>query len=441
MRNYTSIGVQVPDLLVPDATIDHTKWSVIACDQFTSRVKYWDEVKCIVNDSPSTLHLILPEVYLGKPEEKKIVDESHHFMREYVANRTLKTIEGMVFVERTTSIGKRYGLILALDLEQYDYREGSKSLIRATEGTILERLPPRIRIRENAPLEIPHIMVLIDDPEKSVIEPIKELISFLPKLYDFDLMLGSGHLKGFLLNDLSLEKQIISALESLASPEISTNKYESIQPNEPMLFAVGDGNHSLATAKSVWDMKKVQLGMDHPLRYALVEIENIHDEGLVFGSIHRVLFNIDQDMIEALNFYFKDSIEICLCESLSEVIESVKQNKGRSQKIGLVKGGYQAILSINKPKSNLAVGSLKGFLDNFLDHNDSIYIDYIHDTDAFLEMSQQINNFGFFLPPMAKKDLFQTVILDGALPCKTFSMGEAKDKRFYLECRKIQDIT
>ena len=438
MRNYPTIGIQIPDLLLPDATIEKTKWSVIACDQFTSQIDYWDDVKRIVNDSPSTLHLILPEVYLGKPEELKIVDESHQIMREYVTNGTLKWTEGMVFVERTTSIGKRYGLILALDLEKYDFRKGSKSLIRATEGTILERLPPRIRIRENATLELPHILVLMDDPGRSVIEPLKDKISFLPMLYDFDLMLDSGHLRGFLLNDPFLENQIISAISNLLSSQISDNT--TSQSNEPLLFAVGDGNHSLATAKSVWEMKKAQLGMDHPLRYALVEIENIHDEGLVFEPIHRVLFNVDQDVLKALDSYFTDSIEISTYNFSAKVIDQVKQNKGERQLIGLLKEGYQATLLIKKPSSNLAVGSLQGFLDYFLPNNKSINIDYVHGTEAFLEICQQKNNFGFFLPSMEKTDLFKTVILDGALPRKTFSMGEAKDKRFYLECRKIQDI-
>lgn len=440
MRDYSTVGVQVPDLLIPDASIDYTKWSVIACDQFTSQPEYWCKVKELVNDCPSTLHLILPEVYLGKPEEKKIVEKSLHHMCDYAKNGTLKEIEGMILVERTTSIGKRYGLILALDLEKYDYHKGSTSLIRATEGTILERLPPRIRIRENAPLELPHILVLIDDPDKTVLEPLRDHILFLPKLYDFELMLGSGHLKGFLVNNLSLEKQVITALEKLANPRVSLQRYGTNQPNQPLLFAVGDGNHSLATAKSVWDMKKNHLAKHHPLRYALVEIENIHDEGLIFEPIHRVLFNIDQDIVQAIILHFMDTIEICRYPSPFEVVELVKQNKGPVQKIGLVKEGYQAILSIKKPKSNLPVGSLQNFIDNFLKQNKSIRIDYVHDTEAFLEISQEKNNFGFFLSPMAKEDLFKTVVLDGALPRKTFSMGEAKDKRFYFECRKIQDI-
>lgn len=440
MRDYPAIGIQVPDLLIPNTSIDYTKWAVIACDQFTSQSNYWDEVKDIVNDSPSTLHLILPEVYLGKSEEKKIVEKSHHFMRDYVKNGTLKEIEGMVLVERTTSIGKRHGLILALDLEQYDFHEGSTSLIRATEGTILERLPPRIRIRENAPLELPHILVLIDDPEKSVLEPLKDHICFLPKLYDFELMLGSGHLKGVLVNNPSLENQVVSALEKLVSSQISIQRNGTTHPNKPLLFAVGDGNHSLATAKSVWDMKKNYLAKQHPLRYALVEIENIHDEGLIFEPIHRVLFNVDQDIIHAINLYFKDSIDLCNYTSCVEVMELVKQNKEPVQKIGLVMEGHQAILSIKEPKSNLAVGSLQDFLDVFLNQNNSIRIDYVHDTDAFLEISQEKMNCGFFLPPMAKENLFKTVILDGALPRKTFSMGEAKDKRFYFECRKIQGL-
>jgi len=439
MRNYPSIGIQVPDLLFPNKSIDYSKWSVIACDQFTSQMNYWDKVKATVGDSPSTYHLILPEVYLGKPEEEIIAEKSHQFMHQYLTDETFNKTEGMVYVKRETSTGIRSGLLLALDLEKYDFNKGSKTLIRASEGTILERLPPRIRIRENASLELPHILVLIDDPERTVIEPITDHLSRLPKIYDFDLMFSSGHLEGFLIDNLSVEKQVLEAFTKLASKHHNFIDNSSFL-DKPLLFAVGDGNHSLATAKSVWDMKKARLGMNHPLRFALVEIENIHDDSLIFEPIHRILFNVDMDLLKPLKSFFNNTIEIESLDSFSEVIDAVRKSNGPFHVIGIVQKGLQAIITIKNPISNLAVGSIQGFLDSYLSSHKSIQIDYIHGTDTFHEICQQSKNTGFFLPPMKKDDLFKTIILDGALPRKTFSMGEAKDKRFYLECRQIQDL-
>ena len=326
MRNYPSIGIQIPDIFLPKETIDLSKWSVIACDQFTSQPEYWDEVKREVNKSPSTLNLILPEVFLGKPEEQSLIACIQQSMRTYLEKKTITPVEGMVLIERISSTGTRHGLLLALDLEKYNFERGSSSIIRATEGTIIDRLPPRIRIRENAILELPHILVLIDDPEKSIIEPLWESTSDYPKIYDFDLMLGSGHLKGYLVNDVNIEKKIVEALENFSEPDYFHNKYGLTKNEEILLFAVGDGNHSLATAKAVWEKKKAGLPSDHPLRYALVEIENIHDPGLSFEPIHRVIFGIKQNIIEALRYHYGEDAHLNTCQSYQEMVLKVKES-------------------------------------------------------------------------------------------------------------------
>ncbi len=440
MRNYPSIGIQIPDLLLPDQQIDLQKWSVIACDQFTSQPNYWEQVKKNVGDEPSTLNLILPEIYLGKPEEKVCLENIHKTIHAYLDEKIFMSQEGMVLIERETTSGMRHGILIALDLEQYDYHPRSKTLIRATEGTILERLPPRIRIRENANLELSHILVLIDDPEFSVIEPLTKQKRHLKKLYDFDLMLESGHLCGYIIDDNNLAEKTIGALEQLGNPAYQRSKYNLDEKNQTFLFAVGDGNHSLATAKAVWDMKKSRLGMDHPLRYTLVELVNIHDKSLIFEPIHRILFGIKEDIVNAMHNHFHDNIQFIKSSNLNEIIKNIESHSPREQKIGFVSSNDSGLIIINNPKSNLAVGTIQEFLDDFLSRGEADRIDYIHGQDALFEIGQKTANCGFYLPAIDKKELFRTVILEGVLPSKTFSMGEAKDKRFYLECRKIQDI-
>ena len=440
MRNYPTVGIQIPDVLLPNKSIDLSKWSVIACDQFTSQPEYWNEVKEFVNQSPSTLNLIFPEVYLGKLDEKPLIDKIRQSMRSYLENKIIEPVEGIILIERISKAGNRHGLLIALDLEKYDFNKGTTSLIRATEETIIDRLPPRIRIRENAILELPHILVLIDDPEKTIIEPFCNKISNYSKIYDFDLMLGSGHLNGYLVNNVNIEKKMIETLEKFTKSDYFQNKYGLTKNEAILLFAVGDGNHSLATAKAVWEKKKAKLSLDHPLRYALVEIENIHDPGLSFEAIHRVLFGIKQNVIEALCNHFGNKAIFITCQSYQEMILKVEKSSSEKQIIGLTTSDYYRIMSIEQPTFNLPVGTLQEFLDAFLARGGAEGIDYIHGADSLLNISQKPNNFGFYLPKMDKNELFRTVILEGALPRKTFSMGEAKDKRFYLECRKIQEI-
>ncbi len=438
MRIYSDIGVQVADILLPKKGIDLRKWATIACDQFTSQPEYWEQVAREVGDAPSTLNLILPEVYLGKPDELERIQAAQKTMREYLDKGIFEVHSGLIYVERTVSGRTRHGLILALDLEKYDYSAGSQSLIRATEGTILERIPPRMRIREGAMIELPHILVLIDDPHHTVIEPVSQRKDALTPLYDFELMQGSGRLKGALVSDIELEKQVIQALSRLASPETFYPKYGVGEDKGILLFAVGDGNHSLATAKACWEKLKPCVGMYHPSRYALVEIENLHDPGLVFEPIHRVLFGVKQPILNALQRFFGESaVTVNTCPDADGMENTIKEQVGKTQTFGIVSADGYATATIHKPTSNLVVGSLQAFLDDWLKQGGADKIDYVHGEDALLQLSRQQGNCGFYLPAMDKNELFRTVILDGVLPRKTFSMGEAIEKRFYMEARKI----
>jgi hypothetical protein len=439
MKIIPDLGIQIPQVYLPKAGTDLTKWAVIACDQFTSQPEYWNEVEKIVGDAPSTLNITFPEVYLEKPGGDGRIRSIQTTMRKYMEEGILQPSDGLVYVERTVDGKTRKGIVLALDLEAYDYNKGSSSLIRATEGTIVDRLPPRIKIREGAPIELPHILVLIDDPNRTVIEPLSAAKSKLETLYDFDLMLESGHLAGYAV-DQEFENQVVEALRRLAQPETFAARY-GIDPNQPvLLFAMGDGNHSLATAKAIWEKIKPQVGMDHPARYALVEIENVHDEGLEFEPIHRVLFGLKKDLFAELENTFGENFGYMPVSSGEEMVRMVDSPQGPNQVIGLIGGGRSrefGVIKIAHASSNLPVGTLQSFLDVFLKEGGAEKIDYVHGQDVTVKLGSQPGNAGFYLPGMSKSDLFKTVILDGALPRKTFSMGEAREKRFYMEARKI----
>jgi hypothetical protein len=438
MKIYDNIGVQIPQVWLPRAGVDLTRWAVIACDQYTSQPEYWQQVEQIVGEAPSTLHLTFPEVYLEAPGAEARIQRIQSTMRQYLADGLLVPYDGMVYVERRVAGKLRRGLVLALDLERYDYTKGSQSLIRATEGTIVERLPPRMRIRAGAALELPHILVLIDDPARTVIEPLGQARERLTPLYDFELMLGSGHLEGRLVSDPALEAGVIRALEALADPRAFASKYGVEADQAVLLFAMGDGNHSLATAKAIWEQLKPQVGMEHPARYALVEIENVHDEGLEFEPIHRVLFGLKQELMPALQAYFGSNIAFSPCQDQAEMVARVDAAAGGTpQMIGVISPSGCGLVSVANPPSNLPVGTLQAFLDHFLKAGGAEKIDYVHGADVVARLGAQPGNIGFYVPGMHKDELFKTVILDGALPRKTFSMGEAHEKRFYMECRKI----
>lgn len=411
------------DILIPKKGVNYNLWSVIACDQYTSQIDYWNKVDELVKDNPSTLRITLPEVYLEDSNVEQRISKINETMKEYINNDIFDTLEDtMLYIERTDSTGKvREGLIGIIDLESYDYNVGSKSLVRATEKTVIERIPPRKKVRINAPLELPHIMILIDDEKKEIIESLKNKVNETDKVYDFDLMMNAGHLKGYKLNNDTCDF-VTNKLTDLGELEYFNKKYD-VNESSPLLFAMGDGNHSLATAKSCYLEIKEKLGdeaLNHPSRYALVELVNIHSTALDFEPIHRVIFDTDYDNL------------------LKELYKYYDINEdGNGQRLEYVTEKEDKVIYISNPKSNLTVGSLQMFLDEYLKNNKG-KIDYIHGDDTTKNMGKQEGNIAFILPKMEKNELFRTVILDGALPRKTFSMGHSDDKRFYLECRKIK---
>ncbi|MDP4092060.1 MAG: DUF1015 family protein, partial [Bacillota bacterium] len=413
----------------------------------TSQPEYWDKVEKLVGGAPSTLNLIFPEVYLGKIDENKKIEKINSTMKKYLSGGILSAQKtGFVLIDRKTcKVASRKGLIMAVDLEMYDYSKGSQSLIRATEATVVDRLPPRIKIRENASVEIPHIMILIDDEEKTVIEPIAEKKACSEKLYDFELMLGGGHVRGCSITDAEDIESILGALSRLAEPSSFSKRY-NVQNKGVLLFAVGDGNHSLAAAKGHWENVKKSLLPEeietHPARFALVELVNVHDQGLEFEPIHRVVFNVDpEDLLEKMQKYFKNYSGVTLryFNNPNQMNDEAKKlsNPGKAHLIRFVTSKSQGIIAVEQPKYNLEVGTLQSFLDDYLKSYSTCKIDYIHGDNTVIDLGSRDNSIGFLLPVMKKEDLFKTVILEGVLPRKTFSMGEAEEKRYYLECRKI----
>lgn len=450
-RVYEKLGVHIPEVYLPDGSVDLTRWAVVACDQYTSQPEYWEQVESLVGSSPSTLRIIFPEAFLHEEDAEGRIEDINGTMKRYLEEGVIHPQEpGLILVDRQTAHSKsRKGLILALDLEEYDYHQNAHSLIRATEGTVVDRLPPRIRVRENACIELPHIMVLIDDPEKTVIEPLAEKAESFEKLYDFDLMLNGGHIKGYRIAQQEVIDEMIQALGRLADPEVFRSKYGLKGEEEVFLFAAGDGNHSLATAKECWEALKANLtweeAQSHPARYALVEVVNIHDEGLVFEPIHRVVFGINPgDFLEAMTTYFHDQgavFRYCLFDTKEMMEEEAGKRpvEAGCHRFTFVLKGKYGIGVVEGSRYNLVVGTLQAFLDHYTASQPEAKVDYIHGEEVVDTLGCQEGNMGFFLPSMDKKELFRTVILEGVLPRKTFSMGEADEKRFYLECRRIRD--
>ena len=417
------IPFKAGNILIPK-NVDMHKWGVVACDQYTSEPEYWNEVKNIVGDSPSTLNLTLPEIYLEDEDVEERIKSINENMKKMIDEDLFTEYkDSMIYLERTQNDGKvREGLMGIVDLEDYSYEVGSKTLIRATEKTVIERIPPRMKVRENALLELPHIMILIDDEKKEIIESLKNKVTDKDIVYDFDLMQKGGHIKGYKLNNDTIN-EVITKLESLADKDYFEKKYD-VKDKGILLFAMGDGNHSLATAKACYEKLKETMSeeeyLNHPARYALVELVNLHSNALEFEAIHRVLFDVDiNDLINNLYNYYE-----------------INEN-GDGQKFELITKDMDKTLYIKNPKSNIPVGSIQIFLDEYLKSHKG-KIDYIHGEDTTKELASKENNLGIIFDAMSKNDLFKTVILDGALPRKTFSMGHSNDKRFYLEARKIK---
>lgn len=435
MKVYeNSVGVLVPEILLPPKGTDMYKWAVVACDQFTSQKEYWEEARRIIGDAPSTLDLILPEAWLGAQDEQERIARIKEKMQEYLHNGTLvKQPQGFVLVERTAAGNTRHGLVMALDLEKYDYSKGSGTLIRATEGTIVERIPPRLRIREGAAVELPHILVLIDDPEETVIEPLTAQAEKLPLLYDTDLMLGGGHISGRLVSE---EKEIMGVLEALTALSDKAAFEKKYGSKPVLLFAMGDGNHSLATAKANWEKIKATLPEeqreDHPARYALIELNNVHDKGIVFEAIHRNVFGIPgEKLVEALLQKLREQ------NGGAEIGPEQAPAGGEKHVIPFYYGDKSGAFIVTEPAVQLAVGTLQNAIDAVLKELGG-EVDYIHGIDVVKELAQKPDTTGFLLPDMEKSELFPTVVYDGALPRKTFSMGEAAEKRYYMEARLLE---
>ena len=451
-----SLGLRLPEVLLPAAGTDYGKWAVVACDQYSSEREYWKRAEGLVAGAPSTLGLIFPEAYLEDADADGRIARIQATMRDYLALGVLASVgEGLVLVERFTPFEKkpRVGLVLAVDLEAYRYGVDSTSLIRPSEGTIVERLPPRMRIRRGAPLELPHIMLLLDDPKRSVIEPVHAARAALPKLYDFELMLGSGRIRGWKVADPAVLGAMAHALGALADPAAFKGKYGS---DHPLLFAVGDGNHSLATAKAVWEeIKAAHPGdaslSEHPARYALVELVNVYDEGLPFHPIHRLLTGVDEGaFISALAGTLDTAREDAAAKGLAfeidrhfsseaaiAAVDATDASVSGSQKIACVSSAGSLVITFPKPKAKLAAGTLQDFLDPFLKSRPGLGIDYIHGTESLLALAAKPGNLGLYLPPIDKSGFFATLVRDGVMPRKTFSMGEAPEKRFYVEARRI----
>ncbi len=423
MKDWDAAAIAPADILLPGPEEDQTAWAVVACDQYTSQMEYWREVENIVGEKPSALRITLPEIYLAQSGER--LPGIHEAMEDYLRKGILreKVKSGFVLTERTTESGSRLGLVAAADLESYDFDVGSRSMIRATEGTILSRIPPRLAVRKGAPLESTHVMLLMDDMEKTVIEPLYARRGELKTLYDFPLMLGGGHLRGWAVTEPTLLRGVYDAIISLKAKLPCDNQ---------LLMAVGDGNHSLATAKTHWQQLKATLSPEeaenHPARYALVEVENIHDEALHFHPIHRVVFHADGDKL------MQEWAAYCLDRSMSLNDTAAEPC---DQAVAVIYGGRESAVFISNPETSLAVGTLQKFLDEYLRRHKGAEIDYIHGDDTVRSLCMQKDTVGFLVPGLDKPALLPAVRKDGALPRKTFSMGEAHEKRYYMECRKI----
>lgn len=411
MRIYP--GLVPAEIYLPSPSVDLTKWAVVACDQFTSQPEYWNRVKALAEGVPSTLHITQPEIDLASAGER--IPRIQEAMRAYLQSGALlpRVRKGFVLTERVTESGARLGLIAAVDLEQYDYAPGAKPLIRATEGTITERIPPRMRIREGACLELPHVMLLIDDPEMTAIEPLYERLRTNAPLYDFELMEGGGHLRGWAAEDSSETQALSNALCRLN------------EASGGFLYAVGDGNHSLATAKACWEALKPKLPEDeritHPARWALCEIVNLHSPALRFEPIHRILFGADMDELAAA---FKAEMEK----------SGIALTPGND--IRFLQNGRETGLSLADQRL-LPVAPLQAMLDGYLKEHPGVRIDYVHGERAVREICESAQATGILLGAIDKRALFPSIRKGGVLPRKTFSMGEAHEKRYYMEARKI----
>lgn len=459
MNQFLTYGIQIPNVLLPKSGADLKSWSVIACDQFTQDRDYWERCKKLVGNKPSTLNLILPEVYLNDSDKQERIKNIHSKMCDYLKNEVFATEQAQfIYIERKSAYNRvRKGLIVAIDLETYEWKPFSKALIRATEATIVDRIPPRMEIRNGAPLESPHIMLLVNDSEKTLVEKIGEQVSKKEPLYQTDLMENSGSIKGF---SVETEDELFAVKEALHK----LYKKNTMPDGSVFMFAVGDGNHSLATAKAVWDKLKEENGgtknpdgtvsvpksvENHNARYALVEIVNIFDDGLTFEPIHRVLFNINKtalvkELTQKLNAKAEE------CKSKEELVQKVENSNADFGFVFKDESNNQKYIVLKTQIQGLAVSSFQPALDDVFNAEKNAFaqgecvvaakepeLDYIHGTDEVFRLGELDNAVSVLLPPIKKESFFSTISAKGPLPRKSFSMGEASEKRFYMECRKL----
>jgi hypothetical protein len=432
-----SLGMTVPEILLPREGIDLNKWAVIACDQYTSEKDYWENCAAHTAGSPSTLNLIFPECYLQDGDGEKRIASIHEEMNKYREEGVFAPpLKGFILIKREApGVEPRWGLVTALDLDAYDFNPASASLIRATEGTILDRIPPRKKIRQNAPLELPHIMVLLDDPDGLVIEAVRQrVVDNFPPLYDFNLMFEAGRLTGYGVTG----EEDLNALARSLKKLWEQGKTKAPAGKAPLLYAVGDGNHSLATAKSIWEDTKATLSPEerenHPARYALVELVNLYDRGITFEPIHRVLFGTEgagtlKAMEEALGPFspLRDD---------KAVSAAVKNAPADAPVVGIAFEGIRGIITLRDPQV-LPTAQVQDWLDEYLKGGAVEDIDYIHGDQATFSLGDKPRAFGILLPAIEKDNFFATILDRGVFPRKTFSMGEAREKRFYMEAREI----
>lgn len=401
--------IKKQEILIPAKSIDMTKWAVVACDQFTSEKEYWEELEKYVADSPSTLELTFPEIYLRENNEPRI-EKINQRMREYLSKDYFQNLgECMVLVNRSTcEHERRLGIMLNVDLEDYDFTPLAPAMIRATEGTIIERIPPRVAIRKDAPIEFPHIMLLYDDREELIAENLFKNKDKLQKIYDFDLNMDGGHIAGYKIENAD---EIIAKFNKLISDEYIKKTFNT---NQKMMFAVGDGNHSLATAKEHWNRTKVGLTEEerenHPARYVLVEAVNIHDSGIQFEPIYRVIKNAPDEFVTRLK-----SLKIDGEKREELLISSTCEEKFYLPKF-----------------SPLAIKVVQDLIDEYVKKG-MMEVDYVHGLDSLRTICKAKNMLGITLPTIDKSELFEFVLKYGVLPRKSFSIGEAREKRYYLE--------
>ena len=427
----------IPTILLPRAGADLSKWAVIACDQYTSQPEYWAETDRTVGSAPSTLRLTLPEVYLEETDVADRTDAIHRTMRRYLEDGTLRALPAGVILTERWSGGScpRRGIVLAVDLEAYEYTPGSTSLIRPTEKTVVERIPPRLKVRQGACMELPHIMILIDDPDRTIIEPLFAETDKLEKVYDTDLMQGGGHINGWFIPKGETTDRIEAGLEALCDRETFNRKYGCTDAQALLPYAVGDGNHSMATAKAYWEDIKAGLSAEeqqnHPARYALVEMVNIHDESLIIEPIHRILFDVDADgLLGGLTAFYQ-------AQGCKAYVVDAAPADANIHAFPFCAADKSGVLVVENPKWAIPIATMQTGLDAYLETHPSARIDYIHGEDVVRTLGVEPGNLGFLLPDIAKNDLFRGVVFDGVLPRKTFSMGEAHEKRYYMEAKMI----